>query len=86
MKIEISLKDLITWMLIAVLIVLHVLQWVKWGTLKLESQVYANTKNIQTIDSYLFQMEQARKQQPIPKIGEFSLTPKGEQKEEGEKK
>jgi len=78
MKIEISLKDLITWALMIVLILFCAIMWSKWNALRLESQVYANTQNIKVIDSYLYQVQQAQKRQPIPKIGEFSLTPKGE--------
>lgn len=73
MKIEVSNKDFVTYLILILLVAVIVVMWMKMDNIRLENQVNMNTQNIRNIDVYLQQQIQLQKQNEAPT---FELTPK----------
>jgi len=72
MKIEISNKDFITYLILILLIVAIIIMWMKMDYLRFEAQLKINTQSIMNIDNYLQQqMQQQKANAPV-----FELAPK----------
>jgi len=71
MKIEISNKDFITYLILILLIVAIIIMWMKMDYLRFEAQLKINTQSIMNIDNYLQQQMQQKANAPV-----FELAPK----------
>jgi len=73
MKIEVSNKDFVTYLILFLLLIFCIVIWMKIDYVRFVNQVNTNTNNVLNIDAYLQQQDQLRKQQQMP---EFELVPK----------
>lgn len=78
MKVEISNKDFVTYLILLVFAIAIIVLWMKVDSVRLENQVKINSQSIMNIDNYLQQQIQLKKQQEAP---EFELVPKKKVKE-----
>lgn len=68
MKVEISNKDFVTYLVLLVFLIAIIVMWMKVDNVRLENQVKINTQSIMNIDAYLQQQLQRQQQARPPQL------------------